>query len=568
MEIREMYERWLEKATDKAINDELKQVAGDESGIRDRFFKSLEFGTGGLRGVIGAGTNRMNIYTVGLATQALADYLKEKGVENAKVVIGHDSRINSDVFSRAAAAVLAMNGIHAYLYPRLVPTPVVSFGVRELKCDAGICITASHNPSEYNGFKCYGPDGCQMTDKDAGDVSACMEKADIFDDVKHGDFDALLAEGKIEYVPEQVCDTYIKNVLSCVINPDVYAKADLSVVYTPLCGAGNLFVRKALAAAGVKNVTVVPSQEKPDGTFPGCPFPNPEIRQAFTCALELAEEVKPDLLLATDPDSDRVGIAVKKDDDYVLMTGNEVGAMLVNYVITARIANGTMPKDPIVVKSIVTSDLGQRIAESYGCTCLNVLTGFKYIGEKITGLSDKGEEDRFLMGWEESYGYLAGAYARDKDAVVASTLICEMASYYKLQGKSLLDVMNDIYEKYGFFRHRLCNYGFKGEAGLIKMGEIMDALRKTPLTEAAGLKVVVRRDYEESVEYSADGEKTIDLPKSNVIAYVFSDGSSLIVRPSGTEPKMKIYLAAVGKTAEAGDAILDELEKAANKIAE
>ena len=567
MEIKELYERWLERAGNEAIHTELEQVAGDEEKIRDRFFKSLEFGTGGLRGVIGAGTNRMNIYTVGQATQALADYLKNAGIENAKVVIGHDSRINSDVFSRAAAAVLAMNGIHAYLYPRLVPTPVVSFGVRELKCDAGICITASHNPSEYNGFKCYGSDGCQMTDNDANAVSACMAKVDIFDDVKHGDFDALLAEGKIEYVPESVCETYKKNVLSCAINPDACKAAELSVVYTPLCGAGNLFVRDVLKRAGVENVTVVPSQEKPDGTFPGCPFPNPEIRQAFTCALELAKEIKPDLLLATDPDSDRVGIAVRENDDYVLMSGNEVGAMLADYVTAQRIANGTMPEDPIVVKSIVTSDLGVKIAESRGCKGINVLTGFKYIGEQMTMLSEKNEEKRFILGWEESYGYLAGSYARDKDAVVASMLICEMASFYKLQGKSLLDVMKGIYEEFGYFRHRLCNYAFKGEAGLIKMGEIMDNLRKAPLTEVGNMKVVIRRDYQESIEYSDAGESAIDLPKSNVLAYIFADGSSLIVRPSGTEPKMKIYLTAVGKTAEDGDAILDKLEEKANEIA-
>ncbi len=569
MEIKELYSRWLEKATDKAMQEELKAIAGEDDKIRDRFFRTLEFGTGGLRGVLGAGTNRMNIYTIGVTAQALADYLKNKGIENAKVAIGYDSRIMSDVFAKTSAAVLAMNGIHAYIFPQLVPTPVVSFAVRELECDGGVCITASHNPSEYNGFKCYGADGCQMTDFDAGEVSACMEKLDIFEDVKHGDFDALLAENKIEYISEDVCQAYIGNVLSCRTNEEVCEKADLSVVYTPLCGAGNRFVREVLDRAGVKNVTVVSEQEKPDGNFPGCPYPNPEIREAFTLALRLAEDVKPELLLATDPDSDRVGIAVRKDDDYVLMSGNEVGALLVNYVLSTRKEKGILPANPVVIKSIVTSDLGARVAESYGCECRNVLTGFKYIGEQMTELLEAGEIERFIMGWEESYGYLAGAYARDKDAVVASMLICEMASYYKLQGKSLLDVMHELYEKYGYFCHRLCNYAFKGEAGLKKMAEITDKLRANPLTEVAGLKVSVRRDYLESVEIKADGTKTdITLPKSNVLVYIFENGGSLIVRPSGTEPKMKIYLTAVESSPKAGTEMLDKLEAEADKIAE
>lgn len=569
MEIKDLYGKWLEKATDSAIQDELKSIGGDDAKIRDRFFKSLEFGTGGLRGVLGAGTNRMNIYTIGMTAQALADYLNNKGIKNAKVAIGHDSRIMSDVFARTSAAVLAMNGIHAYLFPQLVPTPVVSFAIRELGCDGGVCITASHNPSEYNGFKCYGADGCQMTDFDAGEVSACMEKLDIFDDVKHGDFDALLAENKIEFISEDVCQSYINNVLSCEINGEACKNAGLSVVYTPLCGAGNRFVREVLDRAGIKNVTVVAEQEKPDGTFPGCPYPNPEIREAFNLALKLAESVKPELLLATDPDSDRVGIAVLKDGDYVLMSGNEVGAMLVNYVLSSRLEKGTLPKNPVVIKSIVTSDLGARIAESYGCECRNVLTGFKYIGEQMTELLEAGEVERFIMGWEESYGYLAGSYARDKDAVVASMLICEMASYYKLQGKSLLDVMHELYEKYGYFCHRLCNYGFKGEAGLAKMKEITDKLRANPLTEIAGLKVAARRDYLNSIEIKADGTTSeINLPKSNVLVYIFENGGSLIVRPSGTEPKMKIYLTAVESSREAGAEMLDRLEAEANKIAE
>ncbi len=569
MEIKELYSKWLQNATDSAIAEELKAIANEDDKIRDRFFKSLEFGTGGLRGVLGAGTNRMNIYTIGLAAQALADYLKNKGVENGKVAIGYDSRINSDVFAKTSAAVLAMNGIHAYIFPQLVPTPVVSFAVRELCCDGGICITASHNPSEYNGFKCYGADGCQMTDFDAGEVSACMEKLDIFADVKHGSFDELLAENKIEYISEDVCETYINNVLSCRINAEVCEKAELTVVYTPLCGAGNRFVREALDKAGVKNVTVVPEQEKPNGTFPGCPYPNPEIREAFTLALRLAEDIKPELLLATDPDSDRVGIAVKKDDDYVLMSGNEVGALLINYVLSMRKEKGTLPEKPVAIKSIVTSDLGGRIAESYGCECRNVLTGFKYIGEQMTELLNDGEIERFVMGWEESYGYLAGAYARDKDAVVASLLICEMASYYKLCGKSLLDVMHDLYEKYGYFCHRLCNYAFKGEAGLKKMDEITNKLRVNPPSEIAGLKVAIRRDYLESTEIKSDGTtKAITLPKSNVLVYIFENGGSLIVRPSGTEPKMKMYLTAVESSPVLGTEMLDRLEEEANKFAE
>ncbi|MDR1001833.1 MAG: phospho-sugar mutase [Oscillospiraceae bacterium] len=565
----DLYSLWLTKAEDKEVLEELNSCKGDDDAIRDRFFRYLEFGTGGLRGVIGAGTNRMNIYTIGMTAQALADYLISEGAEKS-VAIAHDSRIKSDVFARYAACVLASNGIKVHLYAELAPTPMLSYAVRELKCGAGIVITASHNPAEYNGFKCYGSDGCQMTDHNANRVYSFMQKLDIFDDVKTGDFDSLIDSGAISYIDESVWESYYEKVVSCSVNPDVFEKADLSVLYTPLCGAGNKPVRAVLAKAGVKNISVVKAQEQPDGTFPGCPFPNPEIREAFAYSLELAKTLCPELLLATDPDGDRVGIAVRKDGDYVLMSGNEVGAMMMEYLLSKRKENGTLPANPVVIKTIVTSDIGLKIAQFYKAEIRNLLTGFKYIGEQIGLLEAAGEENRFVMGYEESYGYLAGTYARDKDAVVASMIICEMASYYKLQGKSLLEVMDGIYEKYGYFCHRTCDFVFKGESGMNKMAEIMESLRQNPPAEIAGHRVAIRRDYESGEELLIDSGAVnkITLPQSNVLSYIFENGGSFIARPSGTEPKIKFYLTANAKNHEEGEAVLDALAAEAKKIAE
>ncbi len=561
-----LYQIWREKAEAEDIAAELKAVEGQDEDISDRFYRYLEFGTGGLRGVLGAGTNRMNIYTVSMAAQALADYLTAKGGSNA-VAIGYDSRHKSPDFAKCAAATLAMNGVKAYVFTELEPTPIVSYAVRELGCTAGIMITASHNPAKYNGFKCYGGDGCQMTDGAAGEVYACMQKLDIFDDVKRGDFDALMAQGLIEWIDQSLIERFLDAVEASSVNPGLCKDAGLKVIYTPLCGAGNKPVRAILKRIGIDDVTVVPEQEQPNGDFPTCPYPNPEIRQAFECALKLAETVQPDLLLATDPDSDRVGIAVKSDEGYTLMSGNEVGALMMNYMLSCRKEQGTLPQNPVCVNTIVTSDLGGRIAEKYGCELRKVLTGFKYIGEIIGWLEADGEKERFIMGYEESYGYLCGTYARDKDAVVASMMICEMAAYYKKQGKSLLDVMKEIYEEFGYYRNRLLNYAFEGESGMKFMNGVMDGLRRNAPTEIAGEKVISVSDYKLSVMKNlADGtESEIKLPKSNVLAYKLENGGSFIVRPSGTEPKIKVYAAAVG-TLDSADARLDAYEKAANAI--
>lgn len=541
------YALWLQKAVeDSDLIEELKRISGDEKEIYDRFYKELEFGTAGLRGVIGAGTNRMNIYTVRRTTQGLANYLNSKK-EGASVAIAYDSRIKSELFARECARVLAANGITARIVKELQPVPVLSFAVRELRCDAGIMITASHNPAKYNGYKCYGPDGCQMTDTDADNVYAEILKVDLFDGVEEISFDQGLETGKIVYIEDSFYDKYLDCLEAQSVNPGVCAGSGLKIVYTPLNGAGNKLVRKILARIGVKEIQVVPEQELPDGSFPTCPYPNPEFREALTLALKLAQESKPDLVLATDPDSDRVGIAVKDGDDYRLMTGNETGIMLMNYILSCRKRNGTLPERPVAVKTIVTSEMIPRICADYGCELRNVLTGFKYIGEQILGLERAGEADRFVFGFEESYGYLAGTHARDKDAVVASMLICEMAAYYKLQGLSLGDVMDKIYADYGYYDNAVVSYTFEGEAGMEKMAGIMNHLRQNPPKSLGDSPVVEHSDYQSSLSTDLISGKSapIDLPKSNVLEYKAENGCKLIVRPSGTEPKIKTYVTAV-----------------------
>ena len=427
--IKERYQRWCELAVDDPdVVCELKEMEGNEEAISEAFYQDLEFGTGGLRGVIGAGTNRLNIYTVGKATQGLAAYVNSV-TDKGSVAIAYDSRIKSDVFARHAASILAANGIKVYIYPELMPTPMLSFAVRYYKCDAGIVLTASHNPAKYNGYKAYGPDGCQLCLEAAEYVLSIMNKVDEFDGVKTCDFDAAVAEGKIEYITEEAIDAYLREVAKQRVSDEV-DMSGLKVIYTPLHGSGNKPVRAILDRIGISGVTVVPEQEKPDGNFPTAPYPNPEIRQAFECALKLADEVKPDILLATDPDCDRVGIAVNLDGEFRLFTGNEVGTLLLDYILKRRTEKGTLPENPVAVKTIVTSDLTKKIADEYGVELIDVLTGFKFIGEQIGLLEEKGEEDRYIFGFEESYGYLAGSYVRDKDAVVASMLICEMTAYY------------------------------------------------------------------------------------------------------------------------------------------
>ena len=525
-----------------------KDWEGQEEEIYDRFYRELEFGTAGLRGVIGAGTNRMNIYTVRQTTQGLANYLKSRGGQPA-VAIAHDSRIKARLFAEESARVLAANGVKAYLTRELEPTPLLSFAVRELHCQSGIMITASHNPAKYNGYKCYGPDGCQMTDVAAGEVYAEIQKVDLFDGVKLVDFQEAVDSGMICYIEDSLLENYLDHVQQQSINPGVCKDAGLKVVYTPLNGAGNKLVRKILQRIGVTDVTVVPEQEHPDGHFPTCPYPNPEFREALTLALKLAQESKPDLVLATDPDSDRVGIAVKDGDDYRLMTGNETGIMLMNYILSCRKHNGTLPERPVAVKTIVTSEMIPRICADYGCELRDVLTGFKYIGEQILGLERAGEADRFVFGFEESYGYLAGTYVRDKDAVVTSMLICEMAAYYRRQGKSLVQVINELYDRYGYYQNTTLSYSFEGAEGMEIMAGKMSFMREHPFREIAGMKVVKTADYQlsEAVDL-ATGQKTeIKLPKSNVLSYSLEGGAAVIVRPSGTEPKIKVYVTSVGK---------------------
>lgn len=546
--IMELYENWLENAVDdKSLIDELNSIKGSESEISDRFYRSLEFGTAGLRGVLGAGTNRMNIYTVRVATQGLANYLKNHYAESS-VSISYDSRINSTLFAEEAARVLAANGIKVHLSTELQPTPVVSYAVRYFKSQAGIMVTASHNPSKYNGYKCYGSDGCQMTDNAAAEVYSEISKLDCFKDVKLTDLGKAVEDGIIEYIGGEFYESYLSKVAEQAIHEGICEGSDLRVVYTPLNGAGNKLVRKILDRMGVKDVHVVRSQELPDGNFPTCPYPNPEIKEALAEGLKLCDEVKPDLLLATDPDSDRVGIAVPDGDSYRLITGNETGIMLTDYILRSRIELGTLPKDPVMVKTVVTSVLIDRIAADYGVTVRNVLTGFKYIGEQILRLEEKGEENRYVFGFEESYGYLAGTYVRDKDAVVASMLIAEMTAYYKKQGKSLIEVLNGLYAKYGYYKNVTLSFEFDGESGMTKMKSIMDKLRNYNSDTMAGYKITRHADYLLQFDRNCEtGEETkIDLPKSNVLSFFLEGGNAIIVRPSGTEPKIKIYFTGVG----------------------
>ena len=547
----ELYQLWCEKAVDDPdLQEELKSVAGDEEAIIDRFYRDLEFGTGGLRGVIGAGAFRLNIYTIRRATQGLADYVNDT-YKDAKVAISYDSRIKSDVFARETAAVMAANGIKAYIYPELMPTPCLSWAVRELGCQAGVMVTASHNPAKYNGYKVYGDDGCQITLDAANTVIGKINNVPMFGGAKVIDFEEGIKNGMIEYIDQSVIDKYLDKVAEQGIHTDLVADSGLKVVYTPLNGTGNKPVRAILKKIGIKEVTVVPEQENPDGNFPTCPFPNPEIREALAKGLELCNKVKPDLLLATDPDCDRVGIAVPAPDgSYVLFSGNEVGAMLLKYICQERTALGTMPKAPVAVKTIVTTDICCKIAEEYGVELRNVLTGFKFIGEQIGFLEKDNEADRYIFGFEESYGYLAGSYVRDKDAVVASMLICEMAAFYRTKGITLLQAREELYKQYGNYLHSQESFQCEGASGMERMKEIMADLRNNGPKEIGGLKVVSVADYAASEQTDcASGAKTVlTLPKSDVLAFNLEQGASVIIRPSGTEPKIKAYYTAIGDT--------------------
>ncbi len=526
MEIQKEYKRWLEKAVlDEDLVVELKGM--NETQIEDAFYRNLAFGTGGLRGVIGAGTNRINIYTIAKASQGLANYLNKK-YEHPSIAIGYDSRIKSDVFARVSASIFAQNGIHVYLWPTLMPVPTVSFATRYLHTSAGVMVTASHNPSKYNGYKVYGSDGCQITTEAASEILQEIESLDIFNDVKIEE-----STDNIEYISDEVYSAFVSEVKNQSVLYDEEVNKDVSIVYSPLNGTGLKPVTRVLKEMGYTNIFVVPEQENPDGHFPTCPYPNPEIHEAMELGIKYAKEKNADLLLATDPDCDRVGIAVKNDkNEYVLLSGNETGLLLLDYICSQKIKHNTMPTNPVLVKTIVTTDLAEAIASHYNVQVINVLTGFKFIGEQIGRLEEKHEENRYILGFEESYGYLTGTYVRDKDGVDAAYMISEMFSYYKTHNISLLDKLNELYQTYGYALNTLHSYEFDGSAGFKRMQNIMESFRKE-IPSIANKKVVKVLDYNEGL----DG-----LPKSNVIKFMLEGNSSVVVRPSGTEPKLKLYL--------------------------
>ena len=553
MQYQQTLDLWLARAgEDPDLTAELEAVKTDADAVTDRFYRDLEFGTGGLRGVIGAGTNRMNIYTIRRATQGLADYINAEGLPK-KVAIGHDSRIKGELFSREAARVLAANGITAYLYPRLEPTPALSWAVRYLGCGAGIRVTASHNPAKYNGYKVYGADGCQITLEAAAKVLAAIGQHDYFDSPKLVDYDEAVAAGTIQAIPDQCLSDFVDAVLALRPGNDV---SKLKLVYTPLNGSGLEPVRMLLDRMGVTQVTVVPEQEKPDGNFPTCPYPNPEIREAMETGLRLCDTVHPDLMIGTDPDCDRMGAAVPDGrGGYRLITGNEMGVLLFDYICRTRLANGTMPKDPVAVTTIVSTDMATPIAKKYGVELRRTLTGFKFIGEQIGKLEAEGHVERYIFGFEESYGYLSGGHVRDKDAVNAVMLACEAAAWYAAQGMSLLDAVNALYKEFGFYRNALKSYTFEGESGMHTMQGIMAKLRAEVPFVIAGYGV------DKVVDYQNDDT---GLPKADVLEYRLENGAKLMVRPSGTEPKIKVYLSAVADSEAAADAINEQMGSTAD----
>lgn len=548
MDYKVEYNRWLAN-TNGDVLKELQDM--DEAAIEDAFYRDLAFGTGGLRGTIGAGTNRMNTYVVAKASQGLANYL---GAE-ASVIIGYDSRIKSDVFAHVAAGVFAANGIHVYIWPELLPVPTVSYAVRHLGGSAGVMITASHNPSKYNGYKVYGPDGCQITTEAAEMILKQINSLDIFSDVKTSDFEEGLKNGMIEYISDDVFTDFVEEVKSQSVLFGDEINRDVAIVYSPLNGTGLKPVTRALSEAGFTNITVVEEQRNPDGNFPTCPYPNPEIREAMELGLEYCRKLNADLLLATDPDCDRCGIAVKDGNDYVLLTGNEVGCLLLDYICSQRIKHGKMPENPIFVKTIVTTDLAEKIATHYGVQTINVLTGFKYIGEIIGVLEKQGHESDYICGFEESYGYLTGTYVRDKDAVNAAYMICEMFAYYKTRNIDLIDKLNEIYDTQGYTLQTLHSYAFEGSSGMKKMQNIMLDFRGG-LDSIAGIHIDKLFDYERGL----DG-----LPRSDVLKFQMKD-SSVVVRPSGTEPKLKTYISVTANNREAAEEIENAITESLETI--
>ena len=554
MDYKAKYDEWINSAIiDEDTKSELKAIT-DEKEIEDRFYKDLEFGTGGLRGVIGAGSNRMNIYTVGLATQGFANYLNNKFTGEISVSIAHDSRIKSDVFAKRAATILAANGIKVNLFDSLRPVPELSFSVRELKCNGGIAITASHNPKQYNGYKVYGPDGCQVTDADATAIIGCVNKVTSFEDIKTVDFDEAIKNGMIKIVSEEVDKPYIEAVKSATIRKELIKEKakDLKIIYTPIHGTGNVPVRRVLTELGYTGLNVVKEQELPDGNFPTAPYPNPEDPKVFKLALDMAKEISPDIIFGTDPDADRIGVVVKDSKgEYQILSGNQTGVLLTHYILSSLKELNELKDNSVVIKTIVTSEMARKVCEDFNVEIMDVLTGFKYIGEKI-GQFEKDGSHTYVFGFEESYGSLIGTHARDKDAVVTAALVCEMTLYYKDKGLSLYDAFIELGKKYGFYQENLVSIELQGKEGQEKISKCLDELRKNPVTEVNGVKVATAYDYKESVEKDVASGKTsaIDLPKSNVLKYVLEDGSWFVVRPSGTEPKMKAYIAVVGNSVE------------------
>lgn len=554
--IKNEYEVWKKKVTEDAdLTAELTDMEGKEERITDAFYQNLAFGTGGLRGVIGAGTNRMNIYTVGKASQGLADYINRHfPKEERKIAISYDSRIKSSLFAKRAAEVFAANGIRVFIYTELMPTPMLSWAVRSLSCAAGVMVTASHNPSKYNGYKVYGPDGCQITTDAAAEILGCIEKTDAFEDVKREDFETALENGRISYIGEDTVTSFIEAVKgqSMLTRSEENVDKNISIVYSPLNGTGLKPVLRTLKESGFTNITVVKEQEQPDGHFPTCPYPNPEIREAMALGMEYAKKCSADLLLATDPDCDRVGIAVpNREGEYVLLSGNETGLLLLNYICSMRQTAGTMPEHPVFVKTIVTMDMAARIAADYGVKTVDVQTGFKFIGDQIARLEAEGRENDYILGFEESYGYLSGSYVRDKDAVDGAFLICEMAAYYRSKGMGLLEVLEGLYEKYGFCLNTLHSYEFEGMEGFEKMKGIMNRLHTMASRIAEGEAVCIGGRKTEAVEDYLSGtisraDKTTEpiagLPSSDVLKFRLAGNASVVVRPSGTEPKLKLYI--------------------------
>ena len=555
----EDYQRWCSASLeDPALTKELKEIAGQEDQIKERFAVALKFGTAGLRGILGAGSNRMNIYVVRQATQGLANWVKTQGGSQL-VAISYDSRINSDVFAKEAACVLAANGIQVRIYDALMPVPALSFATRYYHANAGIMITASHNPAKYNGYKAYGPDGCQMTDAAAAVVYAEIQKTDILTGAAWMPFEEGKAKGLISYVGEDCKEALYQAIEACAVRPGLCRTAGLKLVYSPLNGSGLVPVTRVLHDIGITDITIVPEQEYPDGNFPTCPYPNPEIFEALRLGLELAEKSGADLMLATDPDADRVGIAVRcPDGTYELVSGNEVGVLLLDYICQGRIEKGTMPKHPVAVKSLVSTPLADKVAAHYGVEMRNVLTGFKWIGDQIAKLEAAGEVDRFILGFEESYGYLAGSYVRDKDAIIGSMLICEMAAYYRSIGSSIKQRLEEIYAQYGRYLNKVDSFEFPGLSGMDKMAGIMSGLRSNPPAEIGGYKVVKVTDYQNTAETG--------LPAANVLDYALEGGASVIVRPSGTEPKIKTYFTTLGKTLAEAEAQKEKLAAAMKPI--